>query len=108
MESGKHYKIKVTPSVLLSDEGVHDLDLKTRKCKFRYESDGLKYFQQYSEALCKYECALQKSQEICGCTPWNYPQLGPVRRVCDQYENNCFRYHYALLVYRMAYADDSP
>ncbi len=48
----------------------------------------MKLFQSYTHSGCHFECLIRKSNTVCGCTAWNYPQ-DPIE-VCDHERALCF------------------
>jgi hypothetical protein len=45
----------------------------------------------YTQKSCEFECHLRQSQEVCGCVPWNYPQLAEnITEICDGPGAYCF------------------
>ena len=45
----------------------------------------------YTFKTCEFECFLRKSNEKCGCTPWNYPQPSEdISEICDGPKSYCF------------------
>ena len=93
VEPGSHVEIKVTPSQTIASPGMRDMDIQKRKCKFADENENMRILKHYTQAGCYFECRLQESLAKCGCTPWNYPQIGPVDEICDLFGNICFQEH---------------
>ena len=49
--------IKVQPSATVSDNGIKDLSIEDRKCRFHDEMPkDMSLFQKYSPATCRFEC----------------------------------------------------
>ena len=49
--------IKVQPSVTISDNGIKDLTIEDRQCRFQDEiPEDMTLFQKYSPAACRFEC----------------------------------------------------
>ena len=49
--------IKVQPSVTISDNGIKDLTIEDRQCRFQDEiPKDMTLFQKYSPASCRFEC----------------------------------------------------
>ena len=71
---GYQTQIHVRPVQVISDEAVKDLDIPHRKCRFLDETLDASLFNFYTQDLCLYQCALERSTEFCQCIPWGYPR----------------------------------
>ncbi len=94
MRLGYHIQIQVTPHVVEATNGLRELAVEKRRCRFRDEVDGvMTIFSQYTQSGCHFECMLNQSRNICGCTPWNYPHpANDSLGLCDVYGNYCFEF----------------
>ena len=90
VEAGKHSFIKVMPSQIISSESLRDLTPQQSQCRFLDENEDLSMITFYTQEGCQFECMLNHSRNLCGCTPWNYPQIGPVDEICDRFGAECF------------------
>ena len=78
--SGFSAEIILTPHVQQMSESFSLLSEKERQCQLHSGSaEGL--FKQYTKEACLFECALRRSVEVCGCAPWDYPQMGEITEV---------------------------
>jgi hypothetical protein len=92
-ETGIYTKIIVHPTQYKADKKIRDFAIEDRQCRYHDENmqaDSL--FKIYSYETCRFECRLQESKRICGCTPWNYPHYGTetVTEICDGVQAHCF------------------
>ena len=55
-----------------------------------YSISKLFFVRNYSYRACEFECFLKRSEEICGCVPWNYPHLNETTTLCDGQSAYCF------------------
>ena len=90
VEPGRHTVIKVIPSQMSASDGLRNLPIRKRKCRFLDENEDLEFLNYYTQAGCQFEHMLNYSRTSCGCTPWNYPQLGSIEEVCDMFGVECF------------------
>ena len=89
LKPGYHVTIRVTPKVIDTSEDFERFDVHTRKCKLSYETDVLKFFQNYTKVGCELECALNKSLSICKCLPWYLPNNFNEASMCDMFGATC-------------------
>lgn len=91
--------IKMTPLIAEASEDLRHVPIKKRSCRFSDELDGMKMFQNYSQAKCEYECMMKYALEKCApCIPWNMPQVSLLLLnqtdkfipFCDHFQNRCF------------------
>jgi hypothetical protein len=76
--------IKAFPSHMMASKAFLDLDQTTRGCKTLQETSKGSIFKYYTKQTCSFECRVRHSLEICGCTPWQYPQYGEtITEICD-------------------------
>ncbi len=56
----------VTPTRMTSTESLRKISLEKRKCRFLDETEGVvDMFKYYTQAACKFECAVKRAIEIC-------------------------------------------
>ena len=90
--------IKVKLSQQKSEGPVKDMPLKDRNCRFEDETYDLFSMHNYTKVHCLFDCKMTLAEEICGCRPWDYPnvennlasQLEMDTRICDFFGNSCF------------------
>ncbi|PSN43586.1 hypothetical protein C0J52_16722 [Blattella germanica] len=58
----------ITVAEVDNDEGVRNVEIAKRKCKFPNENKGLTLFKEYSFSTCLLECRKNIELEICNCT----------------------------------------
>jgi len=76
LKIGYHTRITVKTSVIKANPSIGNLPPQSRKCYFPHENlDSVSLFNYYSQESCKMECMLNLAQDICGCTPWDYPYV---------------------------------
>ena len=65
---------------------------------WKEENDNLASFQWYSKINCLLDCKIKIAEEMCGCSPWDYPnteqendiESTKTGRICDFFGNSCF------------------
>ena len=70
--------ITVSMSDLHSTDEVKEIEMRTRKCRFRNEpifSGGMPFMNVYSQTGCVLQCHLEIASKLCGCIPWYHPKL---------------------------------
>ena len=90
LKPGYYVTIRVTPKVVDVSEDFVGFDVQTRGCKLPYETDDLKFLQNYTKDGCEFECALNKSLAICKCLPWYLPNYFNEASMCDMFGAKCF------------------
>ena len=90
IKPGHHITVNVLPQLVSSSKEFNGLDLKTRECKLKSESDGLNLLTEYSRKGCELECAAKKAVSFCRCLPWNYPNNFTMIPICDMFGAHCF------------------
>ena len=83
---GEETRINTIPRIVETSEAYNGLLLDQRRCKLRYETDGLNFLTSYTKIGCEMECAMEQAISICQCIPWYYPQLDPDTRMCSPFE----------------------
>ena len=79
--AGLKYEFFITPTVLASD-GIEDLPLEDRQCKYKKEIDGPQnsLFASYTSKSCLTECMMKYAAERAGgCAPIDFPLYHPER-----------------------------
>lgn len=89
LKPGYHVSIRVTPKVIDASEDFVAFDVDTRNCKLPYETDELKFLQNYTKDGCELECALNKSLSVCKCLPWYLPNNFNEASMCDMFGAKC-------------------
>ena len=89
LRPGYHVSVRVTPKVIDASEDFVEFDVRTRNCKLPYETDGLKFFQNYTKDGCELECALNRSLSVCKCLPWYLPNNFKEASMCDMFGAKC-------------------
>ena len=44
----------------------------------------------YSQEGCYFECLMKQSTKLCGCIPWQYPQMSGIP-MCSLFKAQCFQ-----------------
>ena len=89
LKPGYHVSVRVTPKVIDASEDFVEFDVRTRNCKLPYETDELKFFQNYTKDGCELECALNRSLSVCKCLPWYLPNNFKEASMCDMFGSKC-------------------
>ena len=89
LKPGYHVSIRVTPKVIDASEDFVAFDVDTRNCKLPYETDELKFLQNYTKDGCELECALNKAMSVCKCLPWYLPNHFNETSMCDMFGAKC-------------------
>ena len=90
LKPGFHVTVRVTPKVVDTSDEFVEFDLETRGCKLPYETDELKFLQNYTKDRCEFECAMNISLAICRCLPWYIPNYFNEASMCDMFGAKCF------------------
>jgi hypothetical protein len=88
---GYQHTFRVIPSQLSTTDHFDKLKLGDRKCKLENENEGMRLLRRFSKSGCEFECAIEKSLEICSCLPWSVPRSGNHYKTCDMFGNLCFK-----------------
>ncbi|XP_066260979.1 sodium channel protein Nach-like [Euwallacea similis] len=72
---------------IISSDDTKALTIKQRKCRFYHESN-LTHFPVYSYMLCRMECRIQLSLQLCGCVPHFYRNQ-KFEKICDSAGLRC-------------------
>ena len=87
---GYHFSIKVSPQVKDISQALEKEDIRIRGCKLSSEIEGFKFLNKYSKSGCEFECAIQKSLNICQCLPWFYGIESTDSKTCNWFGSKCF------------------
>lgn len=77
VENGYYLQLYLSALSIFSTQRVRRLLPRQRKCKYYDESD-LRHSPVYSYVLCRIECRITLSKELCGCIPHFYRSLGKI------------------------------
>ena len=88
---GKTYSISITPTLMAIDKAVKQLDIKFRDCMLKNDPHDLVLFRNYSYSSCIFECKMRRAVDICGCIPWDYPQLVENGTICHVHARHRFQ-----------------
>ena len=93
IQAGYHTTIKVHAMEVIPSQELETMTYEQRGCRFRHEIEELEIFSLYSQSACEFEYKLKLAEELCRCTPWNYPsKLDKISyKVCDLHGNYCFK-----------------
>ncbi|KAG5675950.1 hypothetical protein PVAND_005807 [Polypedilum vanderplanki] len=83
----KYFFINAKVNVI--NKNLHDYSTEIRQCYFEGEKK-LKFFKNYSKALCEFECLTNYTLRICGCTKFNMPRENNTK-VCDLDKVQCYQ-----------------
>ena len=89
LKPGYHLSVRVTPKVIDASEDFVEFDVRTRNCKLPFETEELKFFQNYTKDGCELECALNRSLSVCKCLPWYLPNNFKEASMCDMFGAKC-------------------
>ena len=90
IKPGHHIAINVIPQLVSSSTEFDGLDLNSRQCKLRYETDNFRFLNEYTRKGCELECAAKKAISFCRCLTWNYPNNFTTVPICDMFGAHCF------------------
>ena len=68
-QSIQAHRIFITAEVYESSANVEKKKVSARGCRLKDEIDGLRWFKQYSEKNCLFQCKMRILNEKCGCFP---------------------------------------
>jgi hypothetical protein len=68
-------------SQIFTAYGIKDLDPEDRQCFFPDEGN-LDLYKKYTFQNCRFECGINLTEKLLGCTPWYLPQ-GSNSTICD-------------------------
>ena len=84
-----HY-VAINAKISNASQEIRSEEVAVRGCKFRDETDGLRFFNVYTKENCMLECKVNAAKASCNCTPWDFPH-NDSERVCDMKGNLCFK-----------------
>ena len=91
MPAGYKVTFSIQAMEIVPSEDLRDISIKSRKCKFYDEIEGLEIFKTYSKPACEFEFRVKKAKDYCQCVPWYIPSQSKLRyTICDFYGNYCF------------------
>ena len=91
LKGGNEYLIDVTPHTIKVSDDYKGLELERRNCFANVdESPNLKLFKNYSRNNCRYECHVERAQDKCQCTPWDFVSFQQNLGECDVFGRQCF------------------
>ncbi len=82
IEPGMSYKVRIQPTLTVTDKSGLALDNQTRNCLTKEEKGEMKLFNSYSQSACLFECKLRQATSICKCSSWDYPRFEPLLHIC--------------------------
>ena len=90
LKPGHHLILRVIPKIVDTNKEFELFDINTRNCKLPFETDGLKFIQNYTRVGCELECAIKHAMSVCKCLPWYYPNNFTKTPICEMFGANCF------------------
>ena len=81
---GQSTTFLISAKARIIDESGMELSEIQRGCRLDDDTETLNVFNVYTRVSCLFECKMQFSMRMCGCTPWNYPvdRKRQVRKLC--------------------------
>ncbi len=93
LSPGRTFIISVMPSLMDTDHGGLEMDVKDRRCLSSRDNHGLVAFRRFNRVACLHECHHREARKICNCTPWDQMALdddGEEGSLCNYAGRRCF------------------
>ena len=82
----------ITPKTIEASEGLRDIHIEKKNCRFHDEVTDSDLFSIYTQNNCRYECKMRQAVQKCQCIPWDYPQFKSKQHpICNKFSRNCFQ-----------------
>lgn len=87
--------IALTGARIDADDGLRDLKIDQRLCKFKDENSDMKMHKNYTYSNCMFECLLlyardtlkMKNNATYSCIPWFFPSADSAVTICDPWQS---------------------
>lgn len=94
MKPGRKVEHRYSVKEVENDQGVHELTIKQRHCRFHYESYDNGIYPYYAYSVCIAECRRNAQLDVCDCVTHQLPNN---KRVCNLTGMVCISDHHAYL-----------
>ncbi|XP_068158189.1 pickpocket protein 28 [Drosophila tropicalis] len=87
---GLETKLRIDPSMIMTEKYLRAVDRKYRRCLFHNEGNQrLRYFAHYTQRNCNMECLSRSLLKHCGCIGFYMPRINGNDTICSIYKSKC-------------------